>query len=127
MEGKQGVVAAWYVAIVNLGAFGPAVQRQTTGPSFAIGEYSALVLRTTEESVALRSRPFISSGTLIARLPKGAELLPLGKQDAVLKKLGQSGKWLRVKDVKGNKGYVAAWLLKERPDDPIPGISPKDS
>jgi hypothetical protein len=126
VEGKQGVVAAWYVAIVSLGAFGPEAQRQTAGPSFAIGEYVPLVLRTTEDAVALRSKPFISKDTLILRLAKGAELIPLGKPDAAQKKLGRSGKWLRVKDVKGNKGYVAAWLLKERPEDPAPGASPKD-
>jgi hypothetical protein len=33
---------------------------------------------------------------------------------------------MRVKDVKGNKGYVAAWLLKERPEDPVPQVSPDD-
>jgi len=126
VEGKQGVVAAWYVAIVSLGAFGPDAQRQTAGPSFAIGEYVPLVLRTTEEAVALRSKPFISRDTLILRLAKGSELVPLGKPESAQKKLGQSGKWLRVKDVKGNKGYVAAWLLKERPEDPAPGVSPKD-
>ena len=126
VEGKQGVVAAWYVALVSLGAFGPAAQRQTAGPSFAIGEMPTLVLRTTEEAVALRSKPFISKDTLITRLALGTELLPSGSQNAAAKKLGKSGNWLRVKDVKGNKGYVAAWLLKERPEDPAPGASPKD-
>jgi len=126
VEGKQGVVAAWYVAVVSLGAFGPEAKRATAGPSFAIGEISTLILRTTEDAVALRSKPFISKNTLILRLAKGAELLPMGKQDTASRKVGKSRKWLRVKDVKGNKGYVAAWLLKERPEDPAPGASPKD-
>jgi uncharacterized protein YgiM (DUF1202 family) len=127
VEGKQGVVAAWYVSIVRLGAFGPEAQRQTTGPSFALGEIPPLVLRTTEDSVAMRSKPFISKNTLIQRMPRGAELIPLGKQETAAKKVGKSGKWIRVQDVKGNKGHVAAWLLKERPQDPLPQASPKDS
>jgi hypothetical protein len=126
VEGKQGVVAAWYVAIVNLGAFGPEAQRKTSGPNFSIEEIPALVLRTTEDSVALRNKPFISKNTLIYRMPKGTELLAMGLQSAAAKKVGQTGKWMKVKDVKGNKGYVAAWLLKERPEDPIPQVSPKD-
>jgi hypothetical protein len=126
VEGKQGVVAAWYVSIVTLGAFGPSAQRQTTGPNFAIGEIPPLVLRTMEEGVALRSKPFISKDTLICRVPKGAELVAMGSQSAAAKKVGRTGKWIKVKDVKGNKGYIAAWLLKERPDDPVPQASPKD-
>jgi hypothetical protein len=126
VEGKQGVVAAWYVSIVTLGAFGPQAQPTVAAPSFAIDELPPLILRTTEDAVALRSKPFISKDTLILRLTRGAELLPIGSQDAAARKLGKSGKWQRVKDVKGNKGYVAAWLLKERPENPDPGSGPKD-
>jgi hypothetical protein len=126
VEGKQGVVAAWYVAIVSLGAFGPEAQRQTSGPNFSLAELPPLILRTTEDSVAMRSKPFISQKTLIQRMPKGAELLPTGSQAAAAKKIGQGGKWLKVKDVKGNRGYVAAWLLQERPADPLPQVSPDD-
>jgi hypothetical protein len=126
VEGKQGVVAAWYVSIVSLGAFGPEAQRQTSGPHFSIGELPPLVLRTTEDGVAMRSKPFISKDTLIQRMPRGTELIAMGSQDSAAKKVGKSGKWLRVKDVKGNKGYVAAWLLKERPEDPVPQVSPDD-
>jgi hypothetical protein len=127
VEGKQGVVAAWYVALVSLGAFGPQAQRQTVGPSFGIEEMPALVLRTTEDSVAMRAKPFIARDNLIQRLPLGTELIPVGKSSAAAKKLGKSRQWIRVKDVRGNKGYVAAWLLKERPEDPAPQVSPQDS
>lgn len=126
VEGKQGVVAAWYVSIVSLGAFGPEAQRQTAGPSFSMEEPAPLVLRALEDGVALRSKPFIAPHTLITRLPKGAELLPLGRQETAAKRLGRSGKWIRVRDVKGNRGYVAAWLVAERPEAPLPQVSPKD-
>lgn len=126
VEGKQGVVAAWYVSIVSLGAFGPEAQRQTAAPSFSLEEPAPLVLRVLEDGVALRSKPFIAQHTLITRLPKGAELLPLGRQETAAKRLGKSGKWIRVRDVKGNRGYVAAWLVTERPEAPVPQVSPKD-
>lgn len=126
VEGKQGVVAAWYVSIVSLGAFGPEAQRQTGGTNFGIEEVPPLILRTTEEGVAMRNKPFISKYTLIQRMPRGTELIALGKPSTAAKKVGKSGKWIRVQDVKGNKGYVAAWLLKERPEEPIAQVSPND-
>ncbi len=125
--GQQGVVAAWYVAIVSLGAFGPQAAGAAASPSFGIEELPPLVMRTTEENVALRSKPFISKDTLITRLAMGTELVPLGKEGAAAKKIGKSGQWIRVRDVKGNKGYVAGWLLKERPQDPSAITGPKDS
>ena len=128
VEGNQGVVAAWYVSLVNLGAFGPEAQREVAASSFGImDEIPPLILRTSEDGVAMRTRPFISTKTLFQRLPKGAELIPTGSQAAAAKKVGKSRKWIRVKDVKGNKGYVAAWLLNERPGDPVRQASPKDS
>ncbi len=126
VEGKQGVVAAWYVSIVSLGAFGPQAQRQTAAANFSIEEIPPLVVRTLEEGVALRTKPFISQKTLILRMPKGAELIAMGKQDVAARKVGKTGKWMKVKDVRGNKGYVAAWLLAERPEDPVPQVSPED-
>jgi len=126
LTGSQGVVAAWYVSIVSLGAFGPEAQRQTSGASFAVGEVQPLILRTTEDAVAMRSKAFISRHTLIQRLPKGTELIALGKPETNAKKIGKSGKWIKVKDVRGNRGYVAAWLLKERPEDPLPAAGPRD-
>ncbi|GAB4483922.1 MAG: hypothetical protein OHK0031_07680 [Anaerolineales bacterium] len=128
LQNTQGVVAAWYVNIVSLGgaAFGPEAQRQTAAPNFAIGEIPPLILRTAEEGVALRAKAFISPQTLIQRLPLGSELIALGRADTAAKKLGKAGKWIRVKDVRGNRGYVAAWLVEERPEDPAPQVSPAD-
>jgi hypothetical protein len=127
VQGKQGVVAAWYVSIVSSGAFGPATQRQTVGPSFAVGdEVPPLVARTTEDGVALRSAPYIASDTLVVRLPIDSELIALDPPDVAAAKLGQTGEWIHVRDVRDNEGYAAAWLLKECPEDPIPGASPED-
>lgn len=126
MTGSQGVVAAWYVSIVSLGAFGPVAKRQTVAASFAMQDEQPLILRTTEPGVALRSKAFIARNTTIRQMPKGTELIALGKQAASVKKLGKSGNWLKVRDVKGNKGYVAAWLVRECPEAPLPAAAPKD-
>jgi len=83
-------------------------------------------MRAVEERLALRSKPFIAASTLICRIPKGAELIALGKPNIAAKKVGKMGKWIHVRDVNGKKGYVAAWLVKERPESPAPRISPKD-
>lgn len=127
VTGSQGVVAAWYVSVVSLGAYGPTAQSQAAAPSFAVEEVKPMILRTTEEGVAMRTKGFISKRTLFQRMPRGTELISLEKPATAAKKLGKTGKWMRVKDVKGNKGYVAAWLLKERPADPSPLATPKDS
>jgi hypothetical protein len=127
LQGKQGVVAAWYVSVVSLGAFGPAAQRQTVGPSFALGdEVPPLVARTTEDGVALRSAPYIAADTVVVRLPIDSELIALDPPDVAAAKLGQTGEWVHVRDLRDNEGYAAAWLLKECPEDPIPAASPED-
>ena len=125
LQGAQGVVAAWYVSVVTQGSFGPQPQTQAAAPTF-MATMPALTLRTTEDGVAMRSQPVISQQTLIQRLPLGTELAPVGNKAAAARKVGQSGKWLQVKDVKGNKGHVAAWLVEPGPQSPPPESSPAD-
>ena len=125
LQGTQGVVAAWYVSIVTQGSFGPQTQTQPAAPTF-MAAMPALTLRTTEDSVAMRSQPVIAQETLIQRMPRGTELAPMGNKAAAAKKIGQSGKWLKVKDVKGNKGHVAAWLVQPGPQSASPENSPSD-
>jgi hypothetical protein len=129
VQGTQGVVAAWYVSIVSLGAaaFGPQAERQTAPPKFDVFEVPPVILRTAEEGVALRSEPLVTSSTLIRRLPLGSELLALEAPDLAAPKIGRVGDWIHVRDVTGNEGYVAAWHVEERPADPAPAASPLDS
>jgi hypothetical protein len=42
-------------------------------------------------------------------------------------KIGQTGEWIRVRDVSGVEGYVAAWYVSERPADPVLSSGPADS
>lgn len=129
VEGRQGVVAAWYVSIVSLGAasFGPQSQRETAPASFDVLEVKPVLLRATEEGVALRSAPLVSMGTLILRMPLGSELIAIEPPDLAAPKIGQLESWIHARDVAGNEGYVAAWCVEERPEDPAPHVSPADS
>ena len=126
LQGKQGVVAAWYVSVVTQGSFGPQPQTQTVAAPTFMAAMPSLTLRTAEDGVAMRTQPFISQQTLIQRMPNGTELAPVNSATAAAKKIGKSGKWLKVKDVKGNKGHVAAWLVKQAPQTPAPENSPAD-
>ncbi|NUM49331.1 MAG: SH3 domain-containing protein, partial [Anaerolineales bacterium] len=61
--------------------------------------------------LALRSQPVVADNTLIKRLPLQADLLVLETNWEA--KLGKEGQWLKVKDVEGAEGYVAAWFVSK--------------
>jgi hypothetical protein len=128
LQNMQGVVAAWYVDIVSLGTegFGPQAERRTAPHSFSVDEILPVLLRTTEEKVALRQFPYIAKETLIRRMPKDSELIAIEPPDSAARKIGELGEWIHVRDVNENEGYVAAWCVQERPEDPIPQVSPED-
>lgn len=126
VQGVQGVVAAWYVAIVSIGSYGPQTKPPAGAPSFSIDEIPPVIVRAVEEDFAFRNIPFISKDTLICRVPKGTEFIAIEPPDIAAAKVGKVGDWIHVKDVKGNEGYVAAWLVKERPEDPAPEAGPQD-
>jgi hypothetical protein len=129
VTGAQGVIAAWYVTVVSgLTAIGAQDQRQVQPPSFDIGsEPLPVLLRAAEEDLALRSEPVVSDPTLIKRLPLGAEMIALDAPDIAASKIGCVGDWMHVRTVAGDEGYVAAWAVVERPEDPAPSAAPEDA
>lgn len=113
-SGKQGYVAAWYVALEKDKAGEtapapgqPAAQTQAAAPA------GALIVTPTQEGVAFRTQPVISDATLIKRLPFTAQLQVLEPAAAAAKKIGVEGQWLKVKEVGGQQGYVAAWYVTD--------------
>ena len=104
ITGEVGYVAAWYVTLVKNPAIGVREDPEDE-PSLPAG----LIVRTTVNKLALRQSPSVSNGTLIKRLPLRAELLVLDLADDA--KIGVSGEWLHVRDLKGTEGYVAAWYV----------------
>ena len=110
-SGQQGYVAAWYVA-TEKGKAGElsAPPTQTSGTPSPTG---ALVVTPTQEGVAFRSQPTISDATLIKRLPFASQLQVLEPAAQGAKKIGVEGQWLKVKEVGGGEGYVAAWYITD--------------
>ncbi len=69
----------------------------------------------------------MAESTLIKRLPLGAELIAIEPPDLAAPKIGRVGDWIHVRDVAGDEGYVAAWAVVERPEDPAPSSAPADA
>ena len=102
-DGTQGYVAAWYVSM----------QKQTTTTAAVKPPVpsTAVIVKTSADAVALRSKPETSETSLLKRLPIGAELKVLDSQDDARRKVGVMYEWLRVQDVAGTQGLVAAWYV----------------
>lgn len=127
--GDEGYAAAWYLAPASkqlaLGADEAA--RRAAG---LLGEAEApqpLVVRAASEGLALRSQPYISRLTFMKRLALDSELLALEERSAAEARLGILGEWLRVRDLEGDEGYVAAWYVRLRPEpSDLPEAVPQD-
>jgi hypothetical protein len=106
---KEGYVAAWYV---KHSAESPrpsaAVEVEAPATTTTGGQ---LVLQTTTEGVAFRSKPTVVGDTLIKRLPDASTLYALDSDAA--SKVGQYNQWLRVRDTTNKEGYVAAWYVRK--------------
>jgi hypothetical protein len=116
VQGTQGYVAAWYLALKTVDpalGVGPKNPNPPAPPVEPAGE--ALVVRTTDEGVALRSHPVIAQATLIKRLPVLSELAALEPTADVEGKLGVVNQWINVRDITGVEGYIAAWYVMKKP------------
>jgi hypothetical protein len=102
-DGTQGFVAAWYLSL----------QKQVPPPAPAKKPVpvNAVVVKTTAEAVALRSKPDTSDASLIKRLPLAAEMKVLDAPADVQRKVGVVYEWLNVQDVTGIQGVIAAWYV----------------
>ena len=76
------------------------------------GGYVVYVPRTMTSG--LRIRKLGSTSGALVRVAAAGEWLEVQEPKATAKaKMGVENKWLKVKDSKGNVGYVAAWLVSE--------------
>lgn len=66
----------------------------------------------TRMAMNLRSGPGIEY-SIVALLPAGEALNPLGEAEQLQPKIGVQDEWLQVKTSAGTVGYVAAWLVQE--------------
>jgi hypothetical protein len=119
ITGKVGLVAGDCVALSTGQAALGTVPQTMPAPADG-GSPDALLLRVTQDGLALRSAPVITDATLIKHLALGAELVSTEALQTALPKIGQVGDWIQVQDVTGAQGYVAAWYVIQRPADPLP-------
>jgi len=95
--GRVGYVAAWYLRIVSQ----PDSEDEENGSDISV--------RTTAEGVALRRSTVVADYTLIKRLPNNSTVTVL--EDDADSKIGVNGQWLKVRDITGAEGYIAAWYV----------------
>ncbi len=112
-SGQQGYVAAWFTSLEKIKAGEPAAPPPPAGTTPPPPTGDGLVVTPTQEGVALRSQTTISDATLIKRLPFTAQLQVLEPAATASKKLGVENQWLKVKEVGGVEGYVAAWYVTD--------------
>jgi uncharacterized protein YgiM (DUF1202 family) len=117
-SGAQGYVAAWYVSktkgasappVPGAGAQGAGTPAAPAASAVGAGE---LVVTPITDGLALREKPELN-GNLIMRLPFTAKLKVLEAGAGARAKLGVTNQWLKVKEVTGKEGYVAAWYVTE--------------
>lgn len=108
INGTQGYVPAKYLTISEEAAFGP---RKEPGDEEDEGGSIGLSVYPQVDQLALRSQPVVLETTLIKRLPLNTDLLVTDPAPNPAQKIGVVGEWLKVRDITGSEGYVAAWYV----------------
>jgi len=116
-DGIEGYTAAWLVsktkgAATSAPALPPAASTTSgAAPGAVPAPASAPVVKTTADSVKLRSRPDFTDATVLKMYPIGTELKVLEPAADVKRKVGTVYQWLKVADAQGQQGVVAAWYV----------------
>jgi hypothetical protein len=119
-DGIQGFVAAWYTTLTESTIVGSEPEPQVEiEPAIDIGRGPDFILQASVDELALRSEPIISEETLLKRLPFDAELLVLDDIKESRAKVGAVGEWIKIRDIDGDVGYVAAWYVSTEKHPPL--------
>ena len=108
IHGTQGYIAARYLTTSDDAAFGP--RKDPTDPGSGGGDTSLTVYAQVDQ-LAMRSQPVVLDTTLIKRVALNSDLLVVEKVEDAQKKIGIVGEWLKVRDITGAEGFVAAWYV----------------
>jgi len=74
--------------------------------------YTVYVPKSLTSGLRIRSQPSLSGG--LVRVALAGEWLAVQEATSTAQaKIGKQDQWLKIKDQKGNVGYVAAWLVGE--------------
>jgi len=118
-DGQQGYAAAWYVSQTAPGSPQPPV-----GPIPPQPQPQALVVYAAADGLAFRSQPLVSEASLIRRVPLNTQFSVADPAEQAKARIGVTGQWIKVKDVAGAVGYVAAWFVALEPANPPLGATP---
>ena len=102
-QGRQGYAAAWYLTLNE--------KEEEEKAAAPVTGQKGLIVHPTTHGLAFRRVPKIEPGTMIRRLPQSAKLLVLEPEGEARPKIGKKGAFLKVKNVSGVVGYVAAWYV----------------
>ena len=80
-----------------------------SAPPPAAGD--ALEVVTLTDQLTLRAQPQIADHNVLRRYAANTRLRVLEPAAAARSKIGQTGQWLKVQDIEGQAGYVAAWYV----------------
>ena len=140
MDGVQGYVAAWYLQAGAQAPVGPGPTPPVVTPPIVtpppvtppVGTPppvtpppAGLVVYSSVDGLAFRSQPQVGDANLIMRVPQNTSFAVLEAADAALAKIGSVGQWLKVQNVQGSLGYVAAWYVARDPQSPSLGVTPQ--
>jgi hypothetical protein len=120
-NGKSGYCAAWYLSLAPQAS---APQPDPTVPASQPGDQpvKAMIVFATVDGLAFRKQPVVSDATLIKRVSQNTEFKVLETEEEARAKIGINNKWLKVSDIEGKEGYVAAWYLAEKRIEPPMGV-----
>ncbi len=116
-QGRQGFVAAWYLTLND--------KEEEEKAAAPVTGQKGLIVHPTTHGLAFRRVPKVAPNTMIRRLPQSAKLMVLDPEDEARANIGQKGKFLKVKNVSGVVGYVAAWYVTLA-DQPALGVRTAD-
>lgn len=109
LDGSPVAGAAAPSAAKPAPAAAPAPQRSTARPAPATA--TDLEVVTLTDQLTLRSQPQIAENNVLRRYAANTRLRAAEPAAGARAKLGQQGQWLKVRDIEGNEGYVAAWFV----------------
>lgn len=124
-DGKRGYVLATYVS-ASLSAAQAAPEKPGEGvPAGSDANPTGLVVYAMDDTLTFRSKPMFTEDSLIRSVPSNTQFLVLDPVDNIGMMISQVGQWLRVRDILGTEGFVAAWLVSTTPVYPPVGINPE--
>lgn len=82
---------------------------------------ASIVVKPTVNGLTFRRSPGVTAGNIIKYLNVSDKLQVLHTARTVAARLGKRDQWIKVKDIEGRTGYVAAWYVT-RTDDPGFGV-----